>query len=54
MAARASHLLHTRERRSGAAATETSHLLAQGRRSNRARGRSEPPIAVSGLPLRAL
>jgi hypothetical protein len=35
-------------------ATGASHLLARGRRSSAARGRSEPPIAVLGPPLREL
>jgi hypothetical protein len=54
VADRASHLLHTRERRSGAVAARASHLMAQGRRSGAARGRSKPPVAVSGLSLREL
>jgi hypothetical protein len=31
-----------------------SHLLARGRRSGAAQGRSEPPVAISGLPLHEL
>jgi hypothetical protein len=53
-AARASHLLHTCGRRSGAAAARASHLMVQGRRRGAAQGRSKPPVAVSGLPLREL
>jgi hypothetical protein len=49
-AARASHLLHTRGRRIGAVMAGASHLVAQGRRSGAARGRSKPPVVVSGLP----
>jgi hypothetical protein len=47
--ARASHLLHTRGRRSGVVAARDSHLLVRGRRSGVTRGRNKPPIAVSGL-----
>jgi hypothetical protein len=47
--ARSSHQ-HMQQRRSGVAAAEVFHLLARGR-SGAARGRSEPPVAVSGLPL---
>jgi hypothetical protein len=48
--------LHTRvvewRRRSGVTVAIASHLLAvQGRRSGAAHGRSEPLVAVSGLPL---
>jgi hypothetical protein len=50
----ASHLLHTWGRRSGAVVTGASHLVAWGRRCGAARGRSKPPIVVSGLPLREL
>jgi hypothetical protein len=53
-AARTSHLLHTRGRRSDVAAAGASHLLAWGRRRSAARGRSEPPVALSGLPLHEL
>jgi hypothetical protein len=31
-----------------------SHLLARGRRKSPARGRSEPPVAVSGMLIREL
>jgi hypothetical protein len=48
--ARGSHLLHMGGRRSGAAAAGASHLLPWGRRSDVARGRRKPPVAVSGLP----
>jgi hypothetical protein len=51
---RAFQLQHTRGRRSVAGTAGASHLLAQGRRSGRARGRNEPPVAASVLPLRAL
>jgi hypothetical protein len=51
---RASHLLHTRERRGGAVAAGASHLMACRRRSGAARGRSKSPVAVSGLPLHEL
>jgi hypothetical protein len=33
-------------------AARASHLLSRGRRSGAARGRSEPPVTVSGLLLR--
>jgi hypothetical protein len=49
---RASHLLHTRGRKSGVVATRDSHLLALGRRGGVDQGRSdEPPVAISDLPL---
>jgi hypothetical protein len=49
---RAFYLLHARGRRSAsAAAARASHLLARGRRSGAARGKSEPPIAVLDLLL---
>jgi hypothetical protein len=38
----------------GVAVAGASHLLVPGRRSCAARGRSEPLIAVSSLPLHAL
>jgi hypothetical protein len=53
-AARTSHLLHTRGRRGGVAAAGASHLLAWGRRRSAARGRNEPPVALSDLPLHEL
>jgi hypothetical protein len=53
VAARASHLLHMQER-SGVAAPGTYHLVVRGRRSGAARGRSKPPVVVSGLPLHDL
>jgi hypothetical protein len=51
--------LHTRvigwRRRSDAAATRASHVLAtRGKRGGAAQGRSEPLIAVSGLPFHEL
>jgi hypothetical protein len=36
------------------AAARASHLLARRERSGAARGKSEPPVAVSGLPLHEL
>jgi hypothetical protein len=50
----ASHLLHTRGRRSGAVAAGVSHLVARGRRSDAAQGRSKPPVVVTCLPLHDL
>jgi hypothetical protein len=50
-----SHLSRRREEeRCGAVAAGSSHLLARGRRSGAAQGRSKPLVAVSGLPLRKL
>jgi hypothetical protein len=54
VAVRPSHLLHTRGRRSGVVVAGASHLLARGRRSGVTQGRSEPPIAVSGVLLHEL
>jgi hypothetical protein len=45
--------MHTRGSRSDVAAATASHLLTGGR-SGAARGRSEPPVAVSGQPLHKL
>jgi hypothetical protein len=43
-----------RGRRSGVVAATASHLLVRGRRRGVARERSEPLVAVSGMPLREL
>jgi hypothetical protein len=41
-------------RRSGAAVAKASHLLTRGRKRSAARGRSKPPVGVSGMLLREL
>jgi hypothetical protein len=41
-------------KRSGAAVVGASHLVVRGSRSSATQGRSKPPIAVLGLPLREL